>query len=262
VDNHSSLTLNPLSAIIHLMSTTTLIFGATSAMAEHTARLLAADGEKLILAARDPQRLEPIADDLRVRGAVEVRILQSFDASQPETFQALIDEAGEFNQVLIAHGQLPDQEGIENDPGLIQEQLQINQNSTIDLCTRLAEKLEGHENPTLAVISSVAGLRGRQSNYIYGTAKGAVNIFLQGLRNRLQPAGIRVITILPGFVDSPMTADIDKGPLFISAEKAGACIHKALTKGKLDIVYVPFFWRYIMWVILVIPETIFKRLKL
>lgn len=242
--------------------TTTVIFGATSAMAEHTARLLAADGGNLILAARDTERLQILADDLKLRGAGEVKVLPPFDATRPETFQALVEEAGDFNQALIAHGQLPEQEEVEDDPTLIQVQLQINQNSIIDLCTRLVDKLEGHEHATLAVISSVAGLRGRQSNYIYGTAKGAVNVFLQGLRNRLQPKGIRVLTLLPGFVDSPMTADIDKGPLFVSAEKAGACIHKALTKGKLDTVYVPFFWRYIMWVIRSIPETIFKRLRL
>lgn len=244
------------------MQKTTLILGATSAMAEHTSRLLAADGERLLLAARDTSRLQTIADDLKIRGAPEVIQLPAFDAARPESFPALLEAAGDFDRVLIAYGNLPDQKAIENDPDLIRREMQINQDSVIDLCTRIAAKFETQGHGTLAVISSVAGLRGRQSNYIYGTAKGALILFLQGLRNRLQPKGIRVITLLPGFVDSPMTADIEKGPLFVSAEKAGACIHKALTCGKCDIVYVPFFWRTIMWIIRSIPETIFKRLKL
>lgn len=244
------------------MTQTTLIFGATSAMAEQTARLLAADGEQLILAARDPERLEVIATDLRERGAGEVRVLPSFDAAHPGTFAALLEKAGDFDRVLIAYGNLPDQSAIEDDPELIRKELQINQDSVIDLCTRISSILEEKGSGTLAVICSVAGLRGRQSNYIYGTAKGGLILFLQGLRNRLQPSGVRVITLLPGFVDSPMTAGIEKGPLFVSAAKAGACIHKALTRGKCDVVYVPFFWRYIMWIIRAIPEPVFKRLKL
>ncbi len=241
---------------------TTLIIGATSAMAEQTARLLAADGDKLILAARDPERLEILAADLKVRGASDVQVLPPFYATKADSFKDLLEAAGEFDRVLIAYGNLPDQKAIENDPDLIRREMCINFGSVIDLCTRIATKFETQGHGTLAVISSVAGLRGRQSNYIYGSAKGALILFLQGLRNRLQPKGIRVITLLPGFVDSPMTADIEKGPLFVSAEKAGACIHKALTCGKCDIVYVPFFCRTIMWVIRSIPETIFKRLKL
>ena len=244
------------------MPKTTLIFGATSAMAEQTARLLAADGDSLILAARDPDRLNVIATDLGQRGAKKVTVLPPFDAGKPETFAGLLQEAGDFDQVLIAYGSLPDQKLIENDPELVRRELQINQDSVIDLCTRIATLFEKKGSGTLAVITSVAGLRGRQSNYIYGTAKGALNLYLQGMRNRLQPLGIRVITLLPGFVDSPMTAEIEKGPLFVSAAKAGACIHKAISTGSSDVVFVPFFWRYIMWIICALPEMLFKRLKL
>lgn len=241
---------------------TTLIIGATSAMAEHTARLLAADGDRLLLAGRDQVRLQSLADDLKVRGAAEAVPLPVFDAARPETFADLLEAAGTFDRVLIAYGLLPDQQAIKDDPLQIHAALQINQDSVIDLCTRIAGIFTGQGHGTLAVISSVAGLRGRQSNYIYGTAKGALNLFLQGLRNRLHPQGIRVLTLLPGFVESPMTADIKKGPLFVSAAKAGACIHRALTRSRGEVVYVPFFWRYIMWIIRAIPEPLFKQLRL
>ncbi|WFB35082.1 SDR family oxidoreductase [Kiritimatiellota bacterium B12222] len=246
----------------HSNSTTTLILGATSAMAEHSARLLATDGDALFLAARNPEDLAPMAEDLKVRGASAVTILPAFDALKPDTFADIINQAAPFDRVLIAHGSLPDQEDCQDSLSKIKQELQINFQSTVDLCTLCAEKFIDQGSGTLAVISSVAGLRGRQSNYIYGAAKGGLNTFLQGLRNRLQTKGIRVITLLPGFVDTPMTADIKKGPLFISAEQAGICIHKAITKSKSDIVYVPSFWRFIMWIIRSIPEPIFKRLKL
>jgi short-subunit dehydrogenase len=248
------------------MSTTTLLIGATSAMAEHTARLLAADGETLILAGRSAERLQTLASDLKIRGAEEVTVLPVFDAARPDSVRDFCNHLEKLDEpldrILIAHGHLPVQGDCEDDAELTRTELEINFHSVVTLCTTLANILESRGQGTLAVISSVAGLRGRQSNYVYGAAKGGLNIFLQGLRNRLQPEGVRVLTLLPGFVDTPMTADIEKGPLFVSAERAGACIHKALTQSKGDIVYVPFFWRYILWIIRAIPETVFKRLKL
>ncbi|MEX2605903.1 MAG: SDR family NAD(P)-dependent oxidoreductase [Kiritimatiellia bacterium] len=241
---------------------TTLILGATSAMAEHTARLLAADGDRLLLAARSTEALGIQAADLTTRGAGGIKILPAFDALDSESFPRLLSAASPFDRVLIAYGNLPDQAACEADPAKAAGQIQLNLVSVIHLCTLIANQFVEQGHGTLAVISSVAGLRGRQSNYVYGTAKGGLNIFLQGLRNRLHPEGIRVITLLPGFVDTPMTADIKKGPLFVPASTAGACIHKALTKSKSDIVYVPFFWRYILWIIRCIPEGLFKRLKL
>lgn len=231
-------------------------------MAEHTARLLAADGDTLLLAGRDPERLQILADDLKIRGAVEVKTLPPFHAEKPDTFGDLLEAAGEVDRALIAYGALPDQGVLQNDPEQIRRAMCVNFGSVIDLCTRIAARMEEKGGGTLAVISSVAGLRGRQSNYIYGAAKGGLNFFLQGLRNRLHPKGVRVLTLLPGFVDTPMTADMEKGPLFVSAEKAGKCIHKALTRGKRDVVYVPFFWEGIMLIIRLIPECVFKRLKL
>jgi len=127
--------------------------------------------------------------------------------------------------------------------------------------TWLANYFEKRGKGNITVISSVAGDRGRQSNYIYGSAKGALSVFLQGLRNRLAPRGVSVTTIKPGFIDTPMTADIKKGPLFASAELVGTRVYKAMKRGE-SVVYTPFFWRFIMLIIIHIPECIFKRLKL
>lgn len=248
------------------MSATTLIVGATSAMAEHAARRLAAEGDTLLLAGRDSAALDILAADLRVRGAEHVEVLPPCDALDPGSIDRLtarLDEREEaIDRVLAAHGHLPDQSVCEESVDTAAEALELNFLSLVRICTPVANQLADQGHGTLAVISSVAGLRGRQSNYLYGAAKGGLNIYLQGLRNRLHPRGVRVVTLLPGFVDTPMTADIDKGPLFVSAETAGACIHKALTRGKADVVYVPRFWRYVMWIIRAIPEPIFKRLKL
>ena len=129
------------------------------------------------------------------------------------------------------------------------------------MLTLLANQCETQQHGCLAVISSVAGERGRQSNYIYGAAKGGLNLFLQGLRNRLTQAGVTVITIKPGFVDTPMTTAFPKNALFASAETVGAGVYRAIMKKK-DIAYVPSFWRWIMLIIRLIPERVFKRLAL
>lgn len=243
---------------------TTLLLGATSAMAEHTARRLAADGDTLILGGRNPEKLEILKQDLLARGAGAVKVLPPFDAAAPDSLPPVLEalKSVDPDRVLVAFGDLPDPEDCEADPVAAARVLQVNAVSVMQLLTPLANRMEAQEDGVIAVISSVAGLRGRQSNYHYGAAKGALNVFLQGLRNRLQPVGVRVVTLLPGFVDSPMTAHLDQGPLFISAEKAGELIHKALTTSKADVVYIPGFWRWIMLIIRLIPEPVFKRLKL
>mgnify|MGYP000704499895 CR=1 FL=1 len=133
--------------------------------------------------------------------------------------------------------------------------------STISLLTHIANKFEEQGKGTISVISSVAGDRGRQSNYIYGTAKGALNIFMQGLRNRLHRAGVQVLTIKPGFVDTPMTADLSKGILWVQPEKIADDIYQAIKKNKNEI-YTPWFWRPVMMIIKSMPGFVFNRLKL
>jgi len=248
------------------MSDTVLIFGATSAMAVHTARNFAAQHVNLGLVGRDQLRLEALAEDLKIRGAQQVEIFPGFDADDDTTILQTVDAAWKrfesINHVLIAYGTLPDQSKAETDTGVLRNAVEVNFLSVAGLCHAVADRMLAQGSGTLSVISSVAGLRGRQSNYVYGSAKGGLNLFLQGLRNRLHPKDIRVLTLLPGFVDTPMTRDVQKGPLFISAEKAGSHIHKAMTRKKADVVYVPGFWWMIMRVICSIPEPVFKKLKL
>ena len=131
----------------------------------------------------------------------------------------------------------------------------------MSLLTILANRLEAQKQGTIAVISSVAGDRGRKSNYVYGTAKGAVSLFLQGLRGRLHPSGVRVVTIKPGFVDTPMTAGIKKNALFASPEAVARGVVSAIDRGR-DVVYLPPFWRGVMLIVRAVPEPFFKRLNL
>jgi short-subunit dehydrogenase len=168
---------------------------------------------------------------------------------------------GGIDIVLIAHGSLPDQKACEQDTQKTLEAINTNAISTISLLTYLANHFERQGRGTIAVISSVAGDRGRQSNYVYGTAKAAVTVFLQGLRNRLYKSGVQVLTIKPGFVDTPMTAAFKKGLLWASPEEIAKAIYIAIATTK-DIIYAPWYWRWILLIIRHIPEILFKRLSL
>jgi decaprenylphospho-beta-D-erythro-pentofuranosid-2-ulose 2-reductase len=242
----------------------TFIFGATSAIAEATARLFAADGDSFFLVARDPDKLNVLADDLRVRGAPQV-VTAIADALDFDRHQTLVDDAftvlNGLDTVLIAHGTLPDQQSCEQCFDQVRREFEINSMGVLSLLTHAANRFERQGFGTLCVISSVAGDRGRQSNYVYGAAKGAVSIFLQGLRNRLNSKGVQVLTIKPGFVDTPMTASFAKGRLWASPGQVAGGIYKAVIKKK-DIVYLPWFWSPVMSGIRWLPETIFKRLRL
>jgi short-subunit dehydrogenase len=241
-----------------------LIVGASSAIAQAVARQLAARGDALFLLARSEERLAAQAADLRIRGASEVGF-SAFDADLLDSHAALLEQAhanlGGLDVVLIAYGTLNEQRACEGDVALALQALHTNGTSVIALLTLLANRFEAQGHGTLAVIGSVAGDRGRQSNYVYGAAKGMLSVFLQGLRNRLHKRGVRVLTIKPGFVDTPMTAAFNKGPLWASPDAVGARIILALDKGW-DVVYAPGFWRPIMLMIRLIPERLFKRLAL
>lgn len=242
-----------------------LIVGGTSAIAEATSRLWASRGYSFYLAARDNRKLEIVKQDLLSRGAARVEI-GNFSADDNDQLTALFDKAnaelGGLDGVLIAHGSLPEQSRCEQDLALALKEIQINGLSVIHLCAHAANYFEARKSGTIAVISSVAGDRGRKSNYVYGAAKGMVSIFLQGLRNRLASSNVKVITIKPGFVDTPMTQGFDKGgPLWAQPEAIGEGIVSAVDKGR-NVVYLPWFWSMIMLVIKHIPEFIFKRLSL
>jgi short-subunit dehydrogenase len=241
-----------------------LIVGATSAIATETARCFAREGSMMHLVARDEEKLQRLAADLRVRGAQHVST-GTFDALSPsshaEVVRNAVQQLQEIDAVLIGHGTLPSQERCLTDWSCSEEALTVNLLSPVALLTELATYFEMRKRGNITVISSVAGDRGRQSNYVYGAAKGGLSIFLQGLRNRLAHHEVSVTTVKPGFVDTPMTAHLNKGPLFASAERVGARIHKAMRRGE-SVVYTPWFWRIIMGIIILIPECIFKRLRL
>lgn len=242
-----------------------LIVGATSAIAEATARRFADADAKFLLAARNADQLARIAADLRLRGGCEVSTT-AFSAEDQDAPGKLVKEAqqllGRIDLALIAYGSLPDQRACERSAELTRREIQINALSYIDLLTRMASLFEQQGHGTLAAISSVAGDRGRQSNYVYGAAKGMVTIFMQGLRNRLDRKGVHVLTIKPGFVDTPMTAAFEKkGLLWATPEQIAQGIYRAVQKRR-DTVYLPWFWRYIMLVIRHIPERVFKRMSL
>lgn len=241
-----------------------MIVGATSAIAHETAKLMAKEGAALFLVGRTEHKLAVVASDLKVRGAkqVETFLLDMSDTSRhQELFDKVLATLGGLDTVLIAHGTLPDQRAIEQDPAATLKEFNINAQSIISLLTIVANHLESQKKGCIAVITSVAGDRGRQSNYVYGAAKSALNTFLQGLRNRLFKSGVSVVTIKPGFVDTPMTAHLKKGLLFATPEKVAGDIYGAMQKGQ-AVLYTPFFWRYIMLIIKSIPEPVFKRLKL
>ncbi len=239
------------------------VVGATSAIAQAAVRRFAARGDRLFLLARNEAKLEAVVQDARARGAEvhsAVADLNAFDLHA-----SLIEDAaqalGGLDVVLIAHGTLSDQKACEESYSDAEQELRTNFLSVVSLLTPLANRLEAQKGGTIAVISSVAGDRGRGSNYLYGTAKGALSIFLQGLRNRLHPAGVRVITIKPGFVDTPMTLEVKKNALFAAPDTVGRGIVRAIDGGR-EVVYLPAFWRLIMLAVRAVPEPLFKRLKL
>ena len=240
------------------------IFGATSAMAEAAARRFAAEGDGFFLVARDGGKLQAVAADLRVRGAAQVATAIA-DAGEFDRHLPLVEEAyrqlGGLDTVLIAHGTLADQKACEQSFETTRMQFEINALGVISLLTHLANRFEQQGFGTISVVSSVAGDRGRQSNYVYGAAKAAVSIFLQGLRNRLHRAGVHVLTIKPGFVDTPMTAGFRKGFLWVKPQSVADGIYAAIRKKK-NVVYLPWFWSPILWLIRIVPEAVFKRLRL
>lgn len=205
-----------------------------------------------------------VASDLKVRGAttVEHAVQDLADLSSHEALLTRADRAlGGVTVALIAHGTLPDQRACERSWEETETAWRVNFVSAASLMHHFARYFVGRGGGTLVVISSVAGDRGRQSNYVYGTAKGALTVYAQGMRNRLSSQGVRVITIKPGQIDTPMTTAFKKGILWVQPEVVARGIVRAI-RGQREVVYLPWFWRGIMVVIRAIPERIFKRMRL
>lgn len=241
-----------------------LIVGATSAIAGATARLFAANGCRLCITGRNRARLEAVAHDLEVRGAAQVESIL-LDCDYLEHHEAAITHAvvvmGGVDAALIAHGVLPDQKVAEASATAAIESFHTNAVSLISLLTLLASLFERQGFGTLAVISSVAGDRGRKSNYVYGSAKASVSTFAEGLRHRFARTPVRVITVKPGLVDTPMTAAFTKGPLWANPESVAETVHRAMKSGR-RVVYAPWYWKWIMRIVRAIPERLFIRTEL
>ncbi len=241
---------------------TLLVVGATSAIAHATARLYAARGYRCHLIARSAGKLARVAEDLKARGAPEVST-GTFEALDSATFAPAIDDArralGEIGIALIAHGSLPDQKACEADLEAAQQALTINYISAVLLITRIAQIMEEQGRGTVAAISSVAGDRGRPGNYLYGSAKAGLNTFLEGLRIRLMGKGVHVLTVKPGFVDTPMTADMKKGLLWAQPVQIAQTVQQAITARRGE-VYAPRFWKFVMLLIKKSPVGLVKKI--
>jgi short-subunit dehydrogenase len=241
-----------------------VVFGATSAIAQGFLRHAAAQGDAVFLVGRDTARLLAVADDVRVRGASVVHA-EAADLNDFARHAGLVEHAdrvlGGLDAVLVAHGTLPNQSAIEHDFSLIEREVRTNFLSAASILTAAAELFERRRSGVLMAITSVAGDRGRRSNYVYGSSKAALSAFLSGLRGRLAPAGVAVVDVRPGFVDSPMTAHLPKNALFARPDAVGRRIYRALERRE-DVVYVPFLWRLIMFAVRAVPERIFKRLRI
>jgi decaprenylphospho-beta-D-erythro-pentofuranosid-2-ulose 2-reductase len=240
-----------------------LVFGATSAIAVAVQRELVGEVSSFCLCARSPEKLESVAQDLRQRGAVVTTMVADLDqlSAHQELVSALWQKNAGFDVCLLAQGTLADQARAQEDFTLAHKELHTNFIAPASLLSALAPLFEAQRSGVLMVITSVAGDRGRASNYVYGSAKGALSIWCQGLRNRLAPSGVRLMTIKPGFVATPMTAHLKQGPLFASPQRVARGIVRGLRTGG-EVIYVPWFWCFIMLVIKLIPERIFKRLSL
>lgn len=229
----------------------TLVVGATSSLAQALCRELARRGHALILAGRDVAELELLAADLSVRHGTECRVLTADMVANGFSAADFVASAGEFAQAVIAVGDMG---------GGIAGIARVNYIVPAEIAAACAEALGIKKHGIIAIIGSVAGDRGRQSNYVYGSAKAALATFASGLRNRYAAFGVHVLTVKPGFVDTPMTWGM-KSPLIAGREYVARKIADAMEKRK-DVIYVPWFWRWIMLVIRSIPERVFKRLSL
>ena len=242
-----------------------VVVGATSAIAIACAREWAAEGARFFLVARNQERMEQVAADLTARGAASAAVYR-LDIDRLDDHAAMLADCAarmdSIDIVLIASGTLPDQAACQSDPAVAVREFHTNALSLIALLTPLANRLEAQRHGTLAVISSVAGDRGRPSNYLYGSAKAALQAFLEGLRARLFKVGAHVVDIRPGFVATPMTAGLPlPGPLVATPEKVAKDIVRAVARKK-DVIYTPWFWWGIMFIIRNVPRFVFKRASL
>jgi short-subunit dehydrogenase len=244
---------------------TILIIGANAGIGRALAAEFASHGYALILAGRDLDELRAVAADLSIRNNVRARAEKIDVANFDElgsSIETCVRAGGEaLEGAILCAGYLGDAEAAKIDLREAQRIVDTNFTGPVLALNALANHFERKGDGFLCALSSVAGDRGRQSNYLYGAAKGGLTTFLEGLRNRLYHSGVQVVTVKPGFVDTRMVFGKPKLPLVASPERVARDIYRAIEKRK-NVAYVPWFWRWIMLIIRSIPEGIFKRLKM
>lgn len=245
-----------------------MIVGATSAIAHHCARLwIQAKNVDLILIGRDAVRLERVAADLTARAdqaSTSVKTIVA-DFLNPDGIQLAVNQAsggGKLDIVLIAHGSLTDQAQAQENLSYCHDELSLNAISPVLFAEGFAKLMEQNDHGTLAVIGSVAGDRGRKSNYVYGAAKGLISRYVQGLQHRLASTKVKVVLIKPGPTDTPMTAEMKaSGAKLASVEAVAAGVCHAIAKGT-PIAYLPGKWQIIMLIIQHLPSAMFNKLNI
>jgi decaprenylphospho-beta-D-erythro-pentofuranosid-2-ulose 2-reductase len=238
-----------------------MVLGATSGIAQPLLRMMAKDGKELLLVARSQRRLDAVRSDLLARGAANVLTFEADLVTSQERVVSFAKECfPEFDTLLLTYGTMLDQALCQVSAEHAVRELETNLVSAVALLTRFVQYFEVRNGGTIAVITSVAGDRGRRSNYVYGAAKGGLSIFLQGLRARMHKCGVRVLTIKPGPVETAMTVG-RKLPMLASPESVAEDIYRAL-KRRDNLVYAPARWRWIMAGVRIIPERVFKNLSI
>lgn len=238
-----------------------LVIGGTSEIAVCATEEFGKNGFQIDLASRNIENQKVIASDLSIRLNTTVNTYK-LDVSDEDSFLTLWNSYKEFpDVVLIAVGMLGEQEKAAYDYKFAEKIVNTNFNYLIPIITIISNDFEKQNKGSLIVISSVAGDRGRRSNYVYGSAKAALTAFLSGLRARLSTTKVKILTVKPGIVDTKMITGTNS-PKLLTADprKVGKDIYKAYVKGK-DAIYTPKYWKYIMMVVKLLPEFIFKRTK-
>jgi short-subunit dehydrogenase len=241
---------------------TWVVLGASSSIGRAFARLAAAEGCDIILAGRDMDDLQRTAADVALRANCRADAVR-FDAAAMDAHARFVDDCAARGPVdlFLLFGAMPDQEAIDRDFELALQTIGVNYVGAVSVLSRFAPRLEAQGSGRFVVLSSVAGDRGRLKNYVYGSAKGALNLYLQGLRARLSRSNVSVTTVKAGFLDTDMSYGMPGLFLVASPEACAAACLKLSAKGR-EVVYFPVFWWLIMTIIKSIPERIFKRLNI
>jgi len=241
---------------------TVLILGATSDIGAAIAKKFASEKYNVQLAARNAEYLKPLQSDLQIRYGIQ-SFIYSFDAGKFETHQPFYNSLSTKPDVTVyVIGYMNENEKVINDWNESHRTINANYTGAVSILNIIAADYAKKGSGTIVGISSVAGNRGRQSNYIYGSAKAAFTAYLSGLRNKMYHSNVHVLTVLPGFVYTKMTEHLTlPKPLTAKPEQVANAVYNGVIKKK-NILYVKWFWRWIMRIITSIPEGMFKKRKL